>query len=136
MLSPKRVKFRKRQKGRRAGIAQRGSSVHFGEFGLQALGSGWMTNRQIEAGRIAITRHVKRGGKVWIRVFPDKPVSHKPAEVRMGKGKGSPDGWVAVVRPGRILFEIEGVDAEMAKAALRLARYKLGFPTRVVTRRK
>lgn len=136
MLSPKRVKFRKRQKGRRAGKAMRGSSVQFGEFGLQAMSSGWMTNRQIEAGRVAITRHIKRGGKVWIRIFPDKPVSHKPAETRMGKGKGAPDGWVAVVRPGRILYEIDGVAPEIAQSALRLARYKLGFPTRVVTRRK
>jgi large subunit ribosomal protein L16 len=136
MLSPKRVKFRKKQKGRRKGSAQRGSSVHFGGYGLQAMGSAWMTNRQIEAGRIAITRHMKRGGKVWIRVFPDKPVSHKPAETRMGKGKGSPDGWVAVIRPGRILYEIDGVEPEVAMAALKLARYKLGFPTRVVTRRR
>jgi large subunit ribosomal protein L16 len=136
MLSPKRVKFRKKQKGRRRGQAQRGSSVHFGEFGLQSMGTAWMTNRQIEAGRIAITRHMKRGGKVWIRIFPDKPVSHKPAETRMGKGKGAPDGWVAVVRPGRILYEIDGVDADIATAALDLARYKLGFPTRVVSRRK
>jgi len=136
MLSPKRVKFRKRQKGRRAGKAYRGSSVNFGEFGLQATGAAWMTNRQIEAGRVAITRHVKRGGKVWIRVFPDKPVSHKPAETRMGKGKGAPDGWVAVVRPGRILYEIDGVAPEVARRALELAGYKLGFPTRVVTRRK
>ncbi len=136
MLSPKRVRFRKKQKGRRKGLAQKGSSVHFGGFGLQAMGSAWMTNRQIEAGRIAITRRMKRGGKVWIRVFPDKPVSHKPAETRMGKGKGSPDGWVAVIRPGRILYEIDGVEPEVAMAALKLARYKLGFPTRVVTRRR
>lgn len=136
MLSPKRVKFRKKQKGRRRGTPVRGSFVHFGEFGLQALGSAWMTNRQIEAGRVAITRHMKRGGKVWIRIFPDKPVSHKPAETRMGKGKGAPDGWVAVVRPGRILFEVEGVTPEVARAALDLARHKLGFPTRVVTRRR
>jgi large subunit ribosomal protein L16 len=136
MLSPKRVKFRKKQKGRRRGQSERGSSVHFGEFGLQAMGSAWMTNRQIEAGRVAITRHIKRGGKVWIRVFPDKPVSHKPAETRMGKGKGAPDGWVAVIRPGRVLYEIDGVDADVALAALNLARYKLGFPTRVITRRK
>ncbi len=136
MLSPKRVKFRKKQKGRRKGKSQRGSSVHFGDFGLQALGAGWMTNRQIEAGRVAITRHIKRGGKVWIRIFPDKPVSHKPAETRMGKGKGAPDGWVAVVRPGRILYEIDGVAPEVALSALNLARYKLGIPTRVVSRRK
>jgi large subunit ribosomal protein L16 len=136
MLSPKRVKFRKKQKGRRGGKPLRGTSVSFGEYGLQAMGSAWMTNRQIEAGRIAITRHMKRGGKVWIRVFPDKPVSHKPAETRMGKGKGAPDGWVAVVKPGRILYEIDGVDDTVARDALSLARYKLGFPTRVVTRRK
>lgn len=136
MLSPKRVRYRKKQKGRRKGCAQRGSSVHFGEYGLQATASSWMTNRQIEAGRIAITRHMKRGGKVWIRVFPDKPISHKPAEVRMGKGKGSPDSWVAVIKPGRILYEIDGVDADVARSALELARYKLGFPTRVVTRRR
>ena len=136
MLSPKRVRYRKKQKGRRKGSAQRGSSVHFGEYGLQATASSWMTNRQIEAGRIAITRHMKRGGKVWIRVFPDKPISHKPAEVRMGKGKGSPDSWVAVIKPGRILYEIDGVDADVARSALELARYKLGFPTRVVTRRR
>ena len=136
MLSPKRVKFRKKQKGRRKGKSQRGSSVHFGDFGLQALGAGWMTNRQIEAGRVAITRHIKRGGKVWIRIFPDKPVSHKPAETRMGKGKGAPDGWVAVVKPGRILYEIDGVAPEVALSALNLARYKLGIPTRVVGRRK
>ena len=136
MLSPKRVRFRKKQKGRRKGKSQRGSSVHFGEFGLQAMASSWMTNRQIEAGRIAITRHIKRGGKVWIRVFPDKPISHKPAETRMGKGKGAPDGWVAVIKPGRILYEIDGVAPDIAKSALELARYKLGFATRVVARRK
>lgn len=136
MLSPKRVRFRKKQKGRRKGMSQRGSSVQFGGFGLQALGSAWMTNRQIEAGRVAITRHIKRGGKVWIRVFPDKPVSHKPAETRMGKGKGAPDGWVAVIKPGRVLYEIDGVAPEVARSALALAQYKLGFPTRIVARRK
>jgi large subunit ribosomal protein L16 len=135
MLSPKRVKFRKKQKGRRKGKATGGCSVHFGDFGLQALGDAWMTNRQIEAGRVAITRHVKRGGKVWIRVYPDKPVTHKPAEVRMGKGKGAPDGWVAVIKPGRILYEIDGVAPDVAKRALTLAAYKFGFPTKVVTRR-
>ena len=135
MLSPKRVKYRKMQKGRRAGIAGRGAEVAFGEWGLQALGAAWMTNRQIEAGRVAITRFIKRGGKVWIRVFPDKPVTHKPAETRMGKGKGAPDGWVCVVKPGRILFEIDGVDAATAAEALRLARHKLGFPARIVGRR-
>ena len=136
MLSPKRVKYRKMMKGRRSGVATRGAEVSFGGWGLQALGDAWMTNRQIEAGRVAITRFIKRGGKVWIRVFPDKPVTHKPAETRMGKGKGAPDGWVCVVKPGRILFEIDGVDAATATEALRLARHKLGFPARIVTRRK
>jgi len=136
MLSPKRVKFRKMHKGRRAGQATRGAEVAFGEWGLQALGAAWMTNRQIEAGRVAITRFIKRGGKVWIRVFPDKPVTHKPAETRMGKGKGAPDGWVCVIKPGRILYEIDGVDAATAAEALRLAKHKFGFPTRIVARRK
>ena len=134
MLSPKRVKFRKKQKGRRKGKATGGNSVHFGEFGLQALGDAWMTNRQIEAGRVAITRHVKRGGKVWIRVFPDKPVTHKPAETRMGKGKGAPDGWVAVIKPGRVLFEIDGVSEDLAREAFRLAGHKLPIKTRFVPR--
>ncbi|MHB8834784.1 MAG: 50S ribosomal protein L16 [Candidatus Methylomirabilia bacterium] len=136
MLSPKRVKFRKMHKGRRAGQATRGAEVAFGGWGLQALGAAWMTNRQIEAGRVAITRFIKRGGKVWIRVFPDKPVTHKPAETRMGKGKGAPDGWVCVIKPGRILYEIDGVDAATAAEALRLAKHKFGFPTRIVARRK
>ena len=136
MLSPKRVKFRKMHKGRRAGEATRGADVAFGGWGLQALGAAWMTNRQIEAGRVAITRFIKRGGKVWIRVFPDKPVTHKPAETRMGKGKGAPDGWVCVIKPGRILYEIDGVDAATASEALRLAKHKFGFPTRIVARRK
>jgi large subunit ribosomal protein L16 len=136
MLSPKRVKFRKMHKGRRAGMATRGAEVAFGEWGLQATGDAWMTNRQIEAGRVAITRFIKRGGKVWIRVFPDKPVTHKPAETRMGKGKGAPDGWVCVIKPGRILYEIDGVDAPTAAEALRLAKHKFGFPTRIVARRK
>jgi large subunit ribosomal protein L16 len=122
-------------KGRRAGQATRGAEVAFGEWGLQALGAAWMTNRQIEAGRVAITRFIKRGGKVWIRVFPDKPVTHKPAETRMGKGKGAPDGWVCVIKPGRILYEIDGVDAATAAEALRLAKHKFGFPTRIVARR-
>ena len=135
MLSPKRVKFRKMHQGRRAGQATRGAEVAFGEWGLQALGAAWMTNRQIEAGRVAITRFIKRGGKVWIRVFPDKPVTHKPAETRMGKGKGAPDGWVCVIKPGRILYEIDGVDAATAAEALRLAKHKFGFPTRIVARR-
>jgi large subunit ribosomal protein L16 len=132
---PKRVKYRKRQKGRLTGKATRGNKVNFGEYGLKALEPGWVTNRQIEAGRIAITRHVRRGGKVWIRIFPDKPVTHKPAETRMGKGKGSPDGWVAVVKPGRILYEIEGVSEEMAREAFRLASHKFGIATRFVGRR-
>ena len=136
MLSPKRVKFRKMHKGRRAGQATRGAEVAFGGWGLQALGAAWMTNRQIEAGRVAITRFIKRGGKVWIRVFPDKPVTHKPAETRMGKGKGAPDGWVCVIKPGRILYEVDGIDAATAAEALRLAKHKFGFPTRIVARRK
>ena len=136
MLSPKRVKFRKMQKGRRAGQATRGAEVAFGDWGLQAVESAWMTNRQIEAGRVAITRFMKRGGKVWIRVFPDKPVTHKPAETRMGKGKGAPDGWVCVIKPGRILYEVDGVDAATAAEALRLAKHKFGFSTRIVSRRK
>jgi large subunit ribosomal protein L16 len=124
------------QKGRRAGQATRGAEVAYGGWGLQAVESAWMTNRQIEAGRVAITRFIKRGGKVWIRVFPDKPVTHKPAETRMGKGKGAPDGWVCVIKPGRILYEIDGVDAATAAEALRLAKHKFGFPTRIVARRK
>ena len=135
MLMPKRVKYRKRQKGRLTGKAMRGNKVSFGEYGLKAIEPGWVTNRQIEAGRIAITRHVRRGGKVWIRIFPDKPVTHKPAETRMGKGKGSPDGWVAVVKPGRILYEIEGVSEELAREAFRLASHKFGIATRFVGRR-
>jgi large subunit ribosomal protein L16 len=135
MLMPKRVKYRKRQKGRMTGLATRGNAVNFGDFGLKAMEPGWVTNRQIEAGRIAITRHVKRGGKVWIRVFPDKPVTHKPAETRMGKGKGAPDGWVAVVRPGLILFEIEGVGEDVAREAFRLASHKFGIATKFVSRR-
>ncbi len=135
MLMPKRVKFRKRQKGRTKGLASRGSQVNFGDYALKALEPGWITNRQIEAGRIAITRHVKRGGKVWIRIFPDKPVTHKPAETRMGKGKGAPDGWVAVIQPGRILFEIEGVSEDIAREAFRLASHKFGIATKFVSRR-
>ncbi len=115
MLSPKRVKFRKTFKGRTNGIATRGSTVAFGQFGLQALEPGWVTARQIEAARVALTRHIKRGGKVWIRIFPDKPVTKKPAETRMGKGKGSPESWVAVVKPGRVMFELEGVDARRSR---------------------
>jgi large subunit ribosomal protein L16 len=135
MLSPKKVKFRKHQKGRMQGKALVGNSVKFGDFGLQALECGFMTAQQIESARIAITRHVKRGGKVWIRVFPDKSVTSKPAEVRMGKGKGAPEGWVAVVKPGRVLYEMEGVEKDVAQEAFRLAGHKLPFPTRFVTRR-
>ncbi len=135
MLQPKRVKFRKQQRGRMKGNAQRGNTVAFGEFGLKALGRGWMTARQIEAARIAMTRSVKRGGKIWIRVFPDKPVTKKPIETRQGKGKGAPDHWVAVVRPGMVLFEIEGVSEEMAAHAMKLAASKLAIPMRFVKRR-
>jgi large subunit ribosomal protein L16 len=134
MLSPKKVKFRKQQKGRMRGAAYRGAKLTFGEYGLQAMECAHMTAQQIEAARIAMTRHVKRGGKIWIRVFPDKPFTKKPAETRMGKGKGSPEGWVAVVKPGRILYEMEGVSLELAKEALRLASHKLPFRTRVVVR--
>ena len=134
MLMPKRIKFRKQHRGRRRGQATRGNTVAFGEWGLQSLDPAWITNRQIEAARVALTRHIKRGGKVWIRVFPDKPVTKKPAETRMGKGKGNPEGWVAVVQPGRVLFEIEGVDEKLARAALRLASAKLPIKTRVVSR--
>ena len=134
MLAPKRVRRRKVQKGRMRGKCQVGNKVAFGSYGLQATGRGWMTNQQIESARIAITRHIKRGGKVWIRVFPDKPFTKKPAETRMGKGKGGPEGWVAVIRPGRILYELEGVSEEVAKEALRLAGHKLPFGTRFVER--
>ncbi len=134
MLSPKRVKYRKQQKGRMNGIALAGSNLDFGDFGLQALEPGRLTNRQIEAARIAMTRYVKRGGKIWIRIFPDKPVTKKPAETRMGKGKGNPEGWVAVIRPGRMLYEMEGVPAEIAREAFRLAAHKLPISTRFVTR--
>ena len=134
MLSPKKVKYRKKQKGRTKGKAFRGSSLEFGDYGLQALECGHMSAQQIEAARIAVTRHVKRGGKIWIRVFPDKPVGKKPAETRMGKGKGAPDGWVAVIKPGRILYEIEGVEENVAGEAFRLAGHKLPFATRFVTR--
>lgn len=134
MLMPKRVKFRKQQRGNRRGIASRGTSVAFGEYGLQNLDPAWITNRQIEAARVAMTRHIKRGGKVWIRIFPDKPVTKKPAETRMGKGKGNPEEWVAVVKPGRIMFELEGVDQKTAHEAMRLAAAKLPVRTRVVTR--
>ena len=134
MLSPKRVKFRKMFKGRMRGTATRGSEVSFGQYGLQALEPGWISNRQIEAARVALTRHIKRGGKVWIRIFPDKPITKKPAETRMGKGKGSPEGWVAVVRPGRVMFELEGVDLVTAEKAMALAAAKLGVRTKFVAR--
>lgn len=132
MLMPKKVKYRKQHRGRRTGIAGRGSSLNYGSFGLKAIEPGWLTNRQIEAGRIAMTRHVKRGGKIWIRIFPDKPVSKKPQETRMGKGKGAPEFWVAVVRSGRILYEMEGVDETVAREAMRLAAHKLPLRTRFV----
>jgi len=134
MLMPKKVKFRKMQKGRMTGIAYRGADVSFGEFGLKALEPGWITSRQIEAARIAITRHVKIGCKVWIRIFPDKPITKKPAETRMGKGKGSPEYWVAVVKPGRVLYEMSGVTEDVAKTALRLAQHKLPIATKFVRR--
>lgn len=134
MLMPKKVKYRKQQRGRMAGKAKGGDTIAFGDYGLQALEPGWVTARQIEAGRVAITRSVKRGGKVWIRIFPDKPFTKKPLETRMGKGKGAPEGWVAVVKPGRILYELEGVTPEVAKEAMRLAAHKFGIKTRYVTR--
>jgi large subunit ribosomal protein L16 len=134
MLMPKKVKYRKQQRGRMAGKAWRGSSLAFGDYGLKVMTCGWITDRQIEAARVAMTRSIKRGGKVWIRLFPDKPITKKPAETRMGKGKGAPDQWVAVVRPGKILFEMEGVGLEVAKAAMRLAAAKIGLKTKLVTR--
>ncbi len=134
MLMPKRVKHRKQQRGRRMGMSKGANQVDFGEFGLKALADGWITARQIEAARIAMTRHLKRGGKIWIRVFPDKPITKKPAEVRMGKGKGAPEEWVAVVKPGRVLFEIEGVPEELAREAVRLAGHKLPLQTKFVSR--
>jgi len=134
MLMPKKVKFRKQQRGRRRGFATRGGELSFGDYGLQALEPGWVTARQIEAGRIAMTRHIKRGGKIWIRVFPDKPITKKPAETRMGKGKGAPEEWVCVVKPARILFEMEGVTEEVARVAMRLAAHKLPLRTRFVAR--
>jgi large subunit ribosomal protein L16 len=136
MLMPKKVKYRKQQRGRRRGKAWRGSTIAFGEFGLKALGPAWITGRQIEAARIAMTRFVKRGGKIWIRLFPDKPITKKPAETRMGKGKGAPEEWVAVVRPGKILFEMEGVPQEMAAEAMRLAAMKLPVRTKFVVRQE
>jgi large subunit ribosomal protein L16 len=134
MLQPKKVKYRKQMKGRIRGLAQRGATVSFGDYGLQVLESGRITARQIEAARIAMTRHVKRGGKIWIRIFPDKPITKKPAETRMGKGKGNVEDWVAVVRRGRILYEMEGVPRDVAVEALKLAAHKLALPTRFVAR--
>jgi large subunit ribosomal protein L16 len=134
MLMPKKVKFRKQQRGRRTGKAWRGSSLAFGDYGLKAMEAAWITDRQIEAARVAMTRFIKRGGKVWIRVFPDKPITKKPAETRMGKGKGAPEGWVAVVKPGRVLFEMEGVTRDIARQAMALAAHKLPIPTKLVVR--
>ena len=134
MLAPKRVKFRKRFKGDTNGMATRGNTVAFGHYGLMSLDPGWISNRQIEAARVALTRHIKRGGKVWIRIFPDKPITKKPAETRMGKGKGSPEGWVAVVKPGRVLFELEGVTPEIAQKAMALAAAKMPVRTKFVAR--
>ncbi|NOY88059.1 MAG: 50S ribosomal protein L16 [FCB group bacterium] len=134
MLMPKKTKFRKAQRGRMRGKAKGGTAVSFGEFGLKSLEPCWLTNRQIEAARVAMTRYIKRGGKIWIRIFPDKPVTKKPAETRMGKGKGAPEYWVAVIKPGRVLFEIEGVAENMAREALRLAANKLPMRTKFVTR--
>jgi large subunit ribosomal protein L16 len=134
MLSPKKVKHRKVQKGKMRGKAYRGSNLSFGEFGLQAVDCGYITSKQIEAARIAMTRHVKRGGKIWIRIFPDKPFTKKPAEVRMGKGKGAPEGWQAVIKPGRVIYEMAGVPKEIAKEAMRLAMHKLPVKTRFIER--
>ena len=134
MLAPKRVKFRKQMKGRMNGKATRGNTVAFGEYGLMTVEPGWISNRQIEAARVAMTRHIKRGGKVWIRIFPDKPVTKKPAETRMGKGKGNPELWVAVVKPGRVMFELEGVTEQIAKEAMKLAAAKLPVKTQFVSR--
>jgi len=134
MLMPSKVKFRKQQRGRRCGKAQTGSTVCFGDFGLKALEDAWLTARQIEASRVAMTRFVKRGGKIWIRVFPDKPITKKPTEVRMGKGKGAPEAWVAVIKPGRILFEMEGVERDVAREAMRLAAHKLPMKVKFIER--
>ncbi|MGE0104995.1 MAG: 50S ribosomal protein L16 [Blastocatellales bacterium] len=131
---PKKVKYRRQQRGRRTGAANRGATISFGQYALKALEAAWVTGKQIEAGRIAITRHVKRGGKLWIRIFPDKPITKKPAETRMGKGKGAPEGWVAVVKPGRIIFEMEGVDHETAQRAMELAAAKLPIKTKFISR--
>jgi len=134
MMMPKKVKYRKQMRGRRRGKAWRGSSISFGDYGLKVLEPGWLTDKQIEAARIAMTRFVKRGGKIWVRIFPDKPITKKPAETRMGKGKGAPEGWVAVVRPGRVLYEMEGVTEDIARQALRLASHKIGLRTMFVHR--
>ena len=134
MLMPKKVKFRKQQRGRRGGRTKGGEYIAFGDYGLQAVEPGWVTARQIEAARVAISRHIKRGGKLWIRLFPDKPVTKKPLETRMGKGKGNPEEWVAVIKPGRVLYELEGVDLPTAEAAMKLAANKLGIKTRFVSR--
>jgi large subunit ribosomal protein L16 len=134
MLAPKRIKYRKQQKGRLRGKAQRGNTIAFGEYGMQAVEPGWITNRQIESARVAMTRHIKRGGKVFIRIFPDKPITQKPAETRMGKGKGNPEGWVAPVKPGRVMFELEGVPVDIARRAMELASAKLPVKTRFLTR--
>jgi large subunit ribosomal protein L16 len=134
MLVPKRVKHRKQMRGRRKGMAMRGSSVTFGQYGLQTLDAAWITNRQIEAARVAITRFIKRGGKMWIRVFPDKPVTVKPAETRMGSGKGNPEGWVAVVKPGRVMFELAGVPESLAREAMKRAQHKLPIKTKFISR--
>ena len=134
MLMPAKTKYRKQQKGRRRGVASRGNSLNFGDFGLQATECGWLTTRQIEAARIAMTRFIKRTGRIWIRIFPDKPITKKPAETRMGKGKGAPEGWVAIVKPGRILYELQGVGGDVAEEAFRLAGHKLPFSTRFISR--
>src|SRR5881296_220159 len=134
MLMPSKVKFRKQQRGRRRGLAQRGNELAFGDYGLKVLRAGWITARQIEAARVAMTRYIKRGGKIWVRLFPDKPVTKKAAETRMGKGKGAPEAWVAVVKPGKVIFEMEGLDEKTARDAMRLAASKLPVPTRFVKR--
>lgn len=136
MLSPRRTKFRKQHRGRMRGMAQRGSTINFGEYAIQATEPSWLTSRQIEAARRAMTRYVRRGGKIWIRVFPDKPITMRPAETRMGSGKGNPEFWVAVVKPGRIIFEIAGVSEEVAREAMRLASFKLPFKTKVIARQQ
>ena len=134
MLMPKRTKFRKQQRGKRRGKATRGAELNFGDYGLQATECGWLATREIEAARIAMTRFIKRGGKIWIRIFPDKPVTKKPAETRMGSGKGAPEDWVAVIKPGRIIYEMEGVHSDVAREAFRLAGHKLSIPTRIIYR--